>query len=88
MEHWKTRFFLRKKKYHEAVNMAITDASSRPFGGELTPRSCMLASVAKVLHKIHRKWGVNKEMEGWMMRGSPELLPFVDDDDSEECSVE
>ena len=85
MEHWKTRFFF---KYHEAVNMAITDASSRPFGGELTPRSCVLASVAKVLHKIYRKWRVNKEVEGWMMRGSLELLPFVDDDDGDECSVE
>ena len=36
----------------------------------------------------NRKWRVNKEMEGWMMRGSLELLPFVDDDDSDECSDE
>ena len=54
-------------KYHEVVNMAITDAISRPCGGEHTPKSCMLASVATVLH---RTWGVNKEMEGWMKRGS------------------
>ena len=54
MEHWKTRT-KETKRYHEAVNMAITDASSRPFGGELTPRSCMLASVAKVLHKNSQK---------------------------------
>ena len=29
----------------------------------------MLASVVKVLHKTHRKCGVNKDMEGWMKRG-------------------
>ena len=28
-----------------------------------TPRSCMLASVAKVVHKTHRRWGVNTELE-------------------------
>ena len=72
-------------KYHEAVNMAITHAITRPFGGEHTPRSCMLASVAKVLHKTHRKCGVKKEMEGWVMRESLEFLPFVDDDDRDEC---
>ena len=86
MEHGKQE--LKIKTYHEAVNMAITDASSRPFGGEHTPRSCMLTSVARVSHKTRRKWWVNKETEGWMMEGSLELLPFVDDDDSEECSVE
>ena len=75
-------------KYHETVNMAIAYAISRPCGGEHTPRSCMLASVAEILHKTHRKWRVNKEMERWEMRGSPELLPFVDDDDGHECSVE
>ena len=64
--------------------MATVVAVSRPFGGEHTPRSCMLASVAKVLHKTHRKCGVNKEMEGWMMRGRLELLPFADDDDSDQ----
>ena len=76
------------KQYHEAVTMVITHAILRPFGGEHTPRSCMLASVAKVLHRTHRKWRVNKEMEGWVMRWSLELLPFVDDDDSDECSDE
>ena len=72
------------KKYYEALNMAIMYAISRPFGGKHTPRSSMLASVAKVLHKTSRKWGVNKEMEGWVMRGSLELLLYVDDDDSDE----
>ena len=48
----------------------------------------MLASAAKVSHKTHRAWEVNKEMERWEMRGSPELLPFVDDDDSDECNDE
>ena len=54
-EHWKEQG-LNILKYHEAVNMANIEAISRPFGGERTPRSCMLASVAKVLHKTHRKW--------------------------------
>ena len=35
--------------------MANIEAISRLFGGERTPRSCMLASVAKVLHKNTRK---------------------------------
>ena len=75
-------------KYHDVVNMANMDAIYRPFGGEHTPRSCMLASVALVLHRTHRKWGVNKEMEGWMTRVSFELLPFAVDDDSDESSDE
>ena len=40
----------------------------------------MLASVVTILHKTHRKWRVNKEMEVWEMEGRPELLPCVDDD--------
>ena len=32
---------------------------------------------------------MNKEMEeGWIMRVSLELLPFADDDESDECSDE
>ena len=69
-----------QKKYHEAVNMAIAYAISMPFRGVPTPRTCMLSSVATVLHKTHRKWGVNKEMEGWEMGGKPVLLPCVDHD--------
>ena len=75
-------------KYHETVNMAIESTISRPFGGEHTPRSCMLAAVAKTLHKTHRKSGVIKEMEGWELGGSPELLPGDDDDDGGECNDE
>ena len=75
-------------KYHEPVNMAIAYAVSRPFGGEHTPRPCMLASKATVLHTTHRIWGVTKEMEGLEMRGSLELVPFTDEDDSDECSDE
>ena len=63
--------------------MAIAYAISRPFGVTHTPRTCVLTSVAAVLHKTHRKWGVNKEMEGWEMGGRPELLPSVDDDADE-----
>ena len=44
---------LKIKKYH--VN-AITDAIVRPFSGEHTPNSCMLTSVARVLHRTHKKW--------------------------------
>ena len=47
----------------------------------------MLASVAKFQHRTHRKCGVNKGMEGWVKRGSLELLPFAADD-SDERSVE
>ena len=52
------------QKYHEAVDKAIAEAISRPFGCVHTPRTCMLASAATVLHKTHRVWGVNKETEG------------------------
>ena len=38
-------------KYHGVVNMAIAGSISRRLGGEHTPRSCMLASVAKILHR-------------------------------------
>ena len=44
-------------KYHNAVNMAIAYAISRPFGGAHTPRSCILTTVATILHKTHRMWG-------------------------------
>ena len=60
---------LKIKKDHEVVNSVIMDAIVRTFG-EHTPRSCMLTSVARVPHSTHRKWRVNKEMEGWMVRKS------------------
>ena len=59
---------LKIKKYHEGVNGAILNAAVRPFGGEHTPRSGMLTSVARVLHSTHRKWRINQEMEGWRVR--------------------
>ena len=75
-------------KYHEAVNMANIEAIFRDLlEVKRTPRSCMLASVATILHKTHRKWGVNKQMEGWMKRGSCGPLPS-DDDDSDDSSDE
>ena len=40
--------------YHETVNMAIAYAISRPFVGQHTPRSCMLASVATILHETQK----------------------------------
>ena len=44
----------------------------------------MLASVAKILHRTHRMWrGVNKEMEGWMIRESLEPSSSDDDEDDE-----
>ena len=71
-------------KYHEVVNMAITEAISMPFGSSHTPRPCMLTSVAAVLHRTpNRKWDVNREMKGWGMEGIPVLLPHVDGGDKE-----
>ena len=52
-------------KYHEVVNMAITYAISLHFGGEHTPRSCLLITVARVLCKTNRSWDMNKELGGW-----------------------
>ena len=51
--------------------MAMVDAFSRPFGGEHTPRSCMLASVGKVLYKTHQKRRVDKEMDDEMESRTP-----------------
>ena len=73
----------KSKKYHEVVDDAIAEAILRPFGGEPTPRSCMLTSVDKVLHRTHRKWGVNNEMEGWMTKESLEPSSSGDDEDDE-----
>ena len=42
----------------------------------------MLSSVARVLHSTHRRWRVNEEMEGWMMRR--DLAPSSSDGDGDE----
>ena len=79
---------LKIKKYHEVVDSSIMEAVVRPFGGERTPRSCMLASVARVLHRTHKEWGVNKEMKGWRARENFTPSSFDGDDDEEESSYE
>ena len=38
-------------KYHEVVNMAITETITLPFGGSHTPRTCILRSVVAVLYR-------------------------------------
>ena len=63
----------KNQKYHEAVEMATAEAISRPLCTN-TSRTCMLTSSATVLHETHRKWGVNKEMEGWEMGSRPEAM--------------
>ena len=75
---------LKIKKYHEVVDSTIMEAVVRPFGGERTPRSCMLASVARVPHRTHKKWGVNKEMKGWRVRENFTPSSFDGDDDEKE----
>ena len=42
-------------KYYEAVNMAIAYEISRPCGGENTPRSCMLTTVASAFAQDKQK---------------------------------
>ena len=44
------------------------EAIERSFGGERTRRSCRMTSVAMVPHRTHKKWEVDKEMEGWRVR--------------------
>ena len=75
---------LKIKRYHEVVNSPTTDAIVRPFGGELTPGSCMLTSVGRILHRTHKKWRVNKEMEGSMIREN--ISPSASDEDDEDES--
>ena len=51
-------------KYHEAVNMTIKYAISRPFGCIHTPRSCMLSTVAGALYKTpNRSWDGRWEVD-------------------------
>ena len=76
------------KEYREVVNIAFMDAVVRPFGGEHTPRPCMLTPVTRVLHRIHKKWGVNKEKEGWMARGSFQFSSSDGDEEDDESGDE
>ena len=48
----------------------------------------MLTSVARVLHRTHKKWGVNNEMKGWRVR--EHFTPSSSDggDDEERSSDE
>ena len=48
----------------------------------------MLTSVARVLHRTYKKWGVNKEMEGWMVRGSLEPSSSEGGDEDDESGDE
>ena len=44
-------------RYHEVVDMAIAEAISVPVGGSHTRPTCMLTTVAAILHrKQHRNW--------------------------------
>ena len=64
-------------KFHEVVDMAIMDTITLPFADTHTPRTCMLRSVAAVLHRTpHKDWDVNREMKGWGMEGRPVLCPL------------
>ena len=68
---------LKIKKYHEVANSAIIR------------RYCTTiwrGAHTEVLHSTHRKREVNKEMEGWMIRGSLAPSPSDGDDDELECS--
>ena len=70
---------LKNVKYHEVVNMAITETITLPFRGSHTPRTCMLRSVAAVWYSSPNKnLDVDKEMRGCRMEGRPVLFPFVD----------
>ena len=48
----------------------------------------MLTSVARVLRRTHKKWGVIKEMEGWMVRGNVQPSSSGDDDEDDESGDE
>ena len=52
---------MKVKTYHEIVNSAIMDAIVRPLGGDRTPKSCMLTSVAS--YNVHTRKGSNKEIK-------------------------
>ena len=65
-------------KHHEAVNKVTACVISAPFGGVDTPRSCMLTTVAAVLHITpSRRWDMNKEMEGWEMEVDLNSCPLL-----------
>ena len=65
-------------QYHEAVNKVTAYVISAPFGGVDTPRSCMLTTVAAVLHITPSgRWDMNKEMEGWEMEVDLNSCPLL-----------
>ena len=76
------------KKNHEVVDSAVMDAIVRPFSGDRTPKSRMLNSVARVLHRTHKKWEVDKEMKGWRVREIFTPSSSNGDDEEEESSNE
>ena len=59
MEHWKNTIWNFESTTRLSTWWSWTQFRDH-FGGEHRPRLCMLASVAKSLHKTHRKRGVNK----------------------------
>ena len=69
--------FGRRRNKHRTIPRSCEHGDCRSdvyASGSHTPRTCMLTTVAAVLHKTHRKWGVNKEMNGWRMEGRPSAL--------------
>ena len=44
-------------KYHEVVDVATTETMTLPCGASHTPRTCMLTSVAAVLHRTPHNGG-------------------------------
>ena len=46
--------YLKIKKYHEVVKITIMDTISKTFGGEHTPRSCMLQLWQRRTQNTHR----------------------------------
>ena len=67
------------RRYHEAVNMEITCAIPRPFGGEHAPTFACWHQWFRSYTQHSESGRVNKEMEEWEMGWSLEILPSVGD---------
>ena len=72
------------EKYHEIVDMTIAEPISLPFGRSHTSQTCMLTTVAAILHcRPSSNGDVNNEMKGSRMEGRLVLLLDVDGGDKE-----
>ena len=61
-------------KYHEVVNMAITETITLPLGDSHTPRTCMLRSLAAVSYRTPQRLGCEQGDDPLSMMVAQKIL--------------